>query len=265
MDNRKTGTMLSLLSLPVVILALAWILPNNLQAQEQNGIQVPASGDVVSGIVIIEGIAWDPDFLRYELAFYQEFRPGADWIVFAQGDQAVLYGTLAVWDTTVGLPASPVFQDGQYRLRLRVVRSDYNYEEYYVYGLVIANENTTPTPTTTITATVIAGVTPLSGTALAATARAGVRAIPSLTPFPTPTPLALPDNDPLGVNNSEGAPTEEDQTGLLGRLTGIDTSQFSRAFWSGVRIVAFIFAGLAAYWLLRGFFRLIKRYLRASR
>jgi len=265
MDNRKTGTMLSLLSLPVVILALAWILPNYLHAQEQNGILVPASGDVVSGIVIIEGIAWDPDFLRYELAFYQEFRPGADWIVFAQGDQAVLNGTLAVWDTTVGLPDSPVFHDGQYRLRLRVVRSDYNYEEYYVSGLLIANENTTPTPTTTITATLFTDVAPLAGTALAATARAGLRPIPSLTPFPTPTPLALPDNDPLNAGNSEAAPAGANQTGLLGRLTGIDTSQFGRAFWSGVRVVAFIFAGLAGYSLLRGFFRAIKRYLRARR
>jgi hypothetical protein len=177
----------------------------------------------------------------------------------------VISGTLAVWDTTVGFPDSPVFQDGQYRLRLRVVRSDYNYDEYYVSGLLIANENTTPTPTTTITATLITEVTPLSGTALAATARAGVRAIPSLTPFPTPSPLALPDNDPLVLSNSEGAPAEEDQTGLLGRITGIDTSRFSRAFWAGVRIAAFIFAGVAVYWLSRGLFRLIKRYLWARR
>ncbi|HUS94803.1 MAG TPA: hypothetical protein VMZ24_06495 [Patescibacteria group bacterium] len=264
MDNRKTGTALSLLSLPVVILALAWILPKYLQAQEQNGIQVPASGDVVSGIVIIEGIAWDPDFLRYELAFYHESRSGAEWIVFAQGDQAVLNGTLAIWDTTVGLPNSPVFQDGQYRLRLRVVRSDYNYDEYYVSGLVVDNENTTPTPTTPVTATLESDVSPLSGTALAATARAEARPIPSLTPFPTPSPLALPENDPLGANSPEDA-TGDDQTGLFGRLTGIDTRQFSRAFWSGVRIAAFIFAGLAAYWLLRGIFRIIFRYIRASR
>ena len=105
----------------------------------------------------------------------------------------------------------------------------------------------------------------LAGTALAATARAGQRALPSLTPFPTPSPLALPDNDPLGLSNSEGAPAEEDQAGLLGRITGIDTSRFSRAFWAGVRIAAFIFAGLAVYWLLRGLFRLIKRYLWARR
>jgi hypothetical protein len=203
--------------------------------------------------------------LRYELAFYQEFRPGADWIVFAQGDQVVLDGTLAVWDTTVGFPDTPVFQDGSYRLRLRVVRSDYNYDEYFVSGLVIANENTTPTPTATITPTLTTEVRPLSGTALAATARAGVRAIPSLTPFPTPSPLALPDSDPLGADNSAGSTAERDQTGLLDRLTGIDTSRFSRAFWSGVRIAAFVFAGLAVYWLLRAFFRLIKRYLRAGR
>ncbi len=264
MDNRKTGTMLSLLSLPVVILAFAWILPKYLQAQEQNGIKVPASGDVVSGIVTIEGIAWDPDFLRYELAFYYESRSGAQWIVFAQGDQVVLDGTLAIWDTTVGLPSSPVFQDGQYRLRLRVVRNDYNYDEYFVSGLVVNNENTTPTPTTTITATLVSDVPPLSGTALAATTRAEAGPIPSLTPFPTPSPQALPENDSPGTHGSVEA-TGDDETGLLGRLTGIDTGQFSRAFWSGVRIAAFIFAGLAAYWLLRGFFRIVSRHIRASR
>src|SRR5690606_38746586 len=69
-------------------------------AQAPNGISSPPEGETVSGIVLVEGTATDPAFLRYELAFNR----GADWIVFAEGTRPVQQGTLAVWDTTVGYP-----------------------------------------------------------------------------------------------------------------------------------------------------------------
>ena len=48
----------------------------------------------------------------------------------------MLNGPLAIWDTTVGREINaPVWPDGRYRLRLRVVRTDYNYDEYFVTDL----------------------------------------------------------------------------------------------------------------------------------
>lgn len=238
--------------------------PKPANAQAQNGFSEPEAGAVLSGIVIIKGTAQDFNFLRYELAFYQESRPGADWVVFAQGDQAVIDGTLAVWDTTVGLPNTPVFPDGRYRLRLRIVRQDYNYDEYFLGGLTISNESATPTATLQADGTTTLTPVPLSATDMAATAQFNVRALPSLTPFPTPTADSAQAAAPLGPAASEDSVEAIDSGGLLDQLTSIDTGRFGRAFLLGVRIVIYIFIALALYLLLRGLLRLIRRYIRSN-
>jgi hypothetical protein len=244
----------------VVILAgLSWII-QDAHAQAGNGILEPADGDSVSGIVIIQGSAVHPQFLRYELAFLQESRPGADWIVFAQGDQPVQDDILAVWDTTIGQPVSPVFPDGQYRLRLRVVRDDYNYNEFFVSGLSIANLSLTPSPTATLTTTLRATPTLASSAELEATRRAATGVLPTLTPFPTPSPPPVTDSGILGLTSP--AEDEEEQGGLLGRIVEIETARFGRAFWFGVTVVIFIFAALALYVLLRGAWRRVRRLIR---
>ena len=247
--------------LVVAILAgLSLIVARSAYAQAGNGISVPADGDSVSGIVIIQGSAIHPQFLRYELAFLQELRPGADWIVFAQGDQPVQDDILAVWDTTVGQPVSPVFPDGQYRLRLRVVREDYNYNEFFVSGLSIANLSVTPSPTSTLTTTVQSTPTLPTGSELEATRRAATGILPTLTPFPTPSPLPIPAGGRPGP--TDRAEADEEQGGLLSRFVDIETSRFGRAFWFGVTVVLYIFAGLALYVLLRGAWRRLRRIVR---
>src|SRR5690606_20621533 len=130
------------LSLLVSILFVA----TPVQAQFQSGISSPESGDTIAGVVIVQGTANHESFLRYEVAFDN----GNDWIVFAEGEQPVVNGSLAVWDATVGQPQDPVFPDGTYRLRLRVVRQDYNYDEYLVENIIVSNGGSpTPTPTPT--------------------------------------------------------------------------------------------------------------------
>lgn len=244
----------------VVILAgLSWTLVRDAYAQAGNGIFEPADGDSIGGIVIIQGSAVHPQFLRYELAFLQESRPGADWIVFAQGDQPVQDDILAVWDTTVGQPVSPVFPDGQYRLRLRVVREDYNYNEFFVSGLSIANLSVTPSPTATLTTTLQSTpALPTSGE-VEATRRAATGILPTLTPFPTPSPPPLPEGGVPGAIIPAG---DAEQGGLLNRFVDIETSRFGRAFWFGVTVVFYIFAGLALYVLLRGAWRKLRRMIR---
>jgi hypothetical protein len=236
-------------------------LYNPAEAQAQNGFVQPISGDVLSGIVIVQGTAADANFLRYELAFLNE-SGGGDWIVFAQGDQQVIDGTLAVWDTTVGGPANRIFPDGRYQLRLRVVRQDFNYDEYFVINLTIANDSGTPTPTPTLTTTVPAETAAPSGveTVPPLLTQPAPDVLPSLTPFPTLTPQATPVNAPLGPGSGSSGETEESQ-GVFEQISGIDAGQFESAFWQGVRFVLAIFGLLAAYLLLRGFFRRLWRLL----
>jgi hypothetical protein len=236
-----------------------WHVP--VQAQTQNGFTAPVEGDVLSGIVIVEGTAADSSFLRYELAFRHETGPNSDWIVFAQGDQPVINGTLAVWDTTVGSSTNRVFPDGRYQLRLRVVRQDFNYDEYFVSNLTIANDSGTPTPTPTLTTTVESEAATPEGaeTALPQLTQPAPDVLPSLTPFPTPSPQATPVNEPLGPGSDGGQDTTEERQGVFEQISGIDTGLFGSAFWQGVKFVAAIFGLLAAYLLLRGVFRRLWR------
>jgi len=223
-------------------------------AQAANGIIQPGSGETVSGVVNVIGTAVHPDYLRYELAFRHVSDPTADWIVFAEGSEPVNQGTLAVWDTTVGRDVgTPVFPDGTYQLRLRVVRTDYNYDEYFVTNLVVANDGPTPTPTTP------AASTPDLATIPAAAETAVFQqptALPSLTPFPTPTLPAVPSSSETAVGSN--APLEENN-GVLDQLASVDTGRFGRAFWQGVRLTGLIFAALFLYLLLRGLFRWVWR------
>lgn len=243
-----------LLAVAGLLLLALWVGIETGAAQAQNGISSPREGDTMAGIVLVEGTATDPAFLRYEVAFNR----GGDWIVFADGSRQVQQGTLAVWDTTIGYPGAPVFPDGVYQLRLRVVRQDYNYDEYFVRNIVLANESATPTAT----ATEAAGAPPAAvGTATPASdapVEGGAPApLPSLTPFPTPT---VP---PTAVSVLAGGPaaTQESGSGLAQRLEAIDTNQFSRAFWRGARVALYAFAALAAYLLLRAVLRRLWRYV----
>lgn len=275
-ENRVPARGLILCSLSFG-LGILWFLVSGMQAStvvlaqeaSANGISQPASGSVISGTVIVQGTATDPNYLRYELAFFQDANPGAGWIVFAEGDQQVVDGTLAVWDTTAGRAVgAPIFPDGGYRLRLRVVRTDYNYDEYYVDGLAIVNEGTiTPTPTLTPTVTVAPPATAESAPAAPqpqATSRFHQpTALPSLTPFPTVTPPATPANQTLG---STVGPTDggDGGGGVLGQVASVDTGRFARAFWQGVTITGYIFAALALYLIFRGIGRRLWRILWAK-
>lgn len=214
-------------------------------AQASSGISAPESGAVVAGVVEVQGTAVHPDYLRYELAFYREANPGAGWIVFAEGSNQVVSGTLAVWDTTVGREVgSPVFPDGIYRLRLRVVRTDYNYDEYFVLNVLVSNSDPTPTPTITATVTAVPG---LAATAAATSAFAQPTPLPSLTPFPTPTVPLAADSE---VTNNAITPTPANG-GLIAQAQQIDSSRIGRAFSLGMMAALLLFGLLLLYLLLR--------------
>jgi hypothetical protein len=154
---------------------------------------------------------------------------------------------------------APVFPDGLYQLRLRVVRTDYNYDEYFVGNLQVSNGDATPTPESTREG---AGTTQAPAVTAGPTSIATTRPdiLPTLTPFPTPTPQATPADDPALAIAGEGDDSG-DGPGLFDQLGAVDTNRFSRAFWQGVRVSLFLFGGLAAYLLFRSLFRRFWRLL----
>lgn len=219
-------------------------------AQTGSGITAPAPGETIAGVVEVRGTAVHPDYLRYELAFTNQ-ATGSDWIVFAEGSQPVVDGVLAVWDTIVGQAiGAPVFPDGRYQLRLRVVKTDFNYDEYFVTDLIIQNQGPTPTPTPDETAVGLTAtaVVPILPTSSGDSSFQQLTPLPSLTPFPTPTP---PPTVVSGTPSLPQAAGNETDGGLLGQLEAVETDQVGSAFWLGIRLTVGLFLVAGGYLLLR--------------
>lgn len=171
-----------------VVLALVPFL--SVWAQPSGQITSPRDRASVRGLVPIEGSATHPQFQKYELHFGPEPHPGDQWTPIGNSPffVPVVQGRLALWDTTV-------IPDGLYSLRLRVVRLDGNYDEYFVRGIQVANTRPTETPTRAATPTPAPPTeTPLP----TATIVIGVPTVPTFTPRPTdtPSPTAPPTATP---------------------------------------------------------------------
>ena len=243
----------------VAVYLLITLWANVTAQQPANGITEPAAGETIAGVVVVQGTATDPDWLRYELAFRPEFAANDDWIVFADGDQPIIASTLAIWDTTVGRnTGSPIFPDGSYRLRLRVVRTDFNYDEYFVTNITISNDEATPTPTMTPTETIEgAAVFPTTAPNHTPAPFQQPTTIPTLTPFPTPSPLPTSANAPLGPD----IPENDSSGGILAQLENVEVGRFTTAFWLGAKWVAILFGLGAGYLLLRWLLRRLWRFI----
>lgn len=128
----------------IALLFLAWLalpLPRAarpIQAQVTSGITFPAAGLTVSGVVTVLGTATIGDFQRYELYYKPSAADDSAYTYFADGVEEVFDGPLGLWDTN-DLPAD------EYTLRLRVVRNDANYMEYFT-SQVYVNPSAPPTP-----------------------------------------------------------------------------------------------------------------------
>lgn len=82
----------------------------------------PAPGTVVSGVVPVVAIADHPAFVKWQLDLMIY---GAQETFLAVGDwKAPQASQIFTWDTAL-------YPNGDHLLRLRVVRSDYNYDEYF--------------------------------------------------------------------------------------------------------------------------------------
>jgi hypothetical protein len=133
-----------------------------LRAQAQSAITSPAPGSAISGDVTIQGTAVIEPFQKYELHYKLEPSGDDAYIYFDGRTSPVVNGQLGVWRAS-GLPP------GTYSLRLRVVKADGNYAEYFSPNLTL-NQGAAATPT------------------LAASPTFTPTATPTFTPAPSPTP-----------------------------------------------------------------------------
>ncbi len=205
-------------------------------------INSPAGGSTVTGVVPVSGSALHPEFDRYEL--YYTVEPGENWVFIGEpGRQQVNNGFLGNWNTG-GLP------DGNYSLRLRVVRRDGNYDEGYARNVVVAN-TTPPTPTPEPTATpgeiaplpqpVDAVVTPTSE---ATPTPVSVEQPEIPTPTPRPSPTATPEANQVAV-------VAEEDSGSGSLTSAVDTASLRASFVRGITIAGAVFLAAGAFFGIR--------------
>jgi hypothetical protein len=169
----------------LVAIQAGWVAQRS-QAQGLAQIASPRDRAEVRGLVPIEGSATHPQFQKYEVHYASEPTPGDQWTPVGNSPFSVpvVQGRLALWDTTV-------IPDGLYSLRLRVVRLDGNYDEYFVRGIQVVNTRPMATPTPAATAT------RAGPTAVPTATPTVVIAVPTvLSPTPQPTDTPLPTNTP---------------------------------------------------------------------
>jgi hypothetical protein len=127
---------------------------------EANGITNPADGSTVSGSVDVMGYASAPEFSKWQLDILPGGAEDAASFLALGEESGVFTHTL---DTTA-------YPNGDYALRLRVVTTDSNYQEF-VNNFTIANAAAAPAATTTTAETMTpeAAATPAAAPSAAAT------------------------------------------------------------------------------------------------
>jgi hypothetical protein len=139
----RPGVVLIRVALFIVVLAGS-LLPWGEPLQAQSGITSPATGAAISGDVPIFGTAVIDPFQKYELHYKLE----------PSGDDAYIYfygNTVPVTDAQLGVWQAGGLAPGIYSLRLRVVKNDGNYAEYFTHNLSVNQSAVTPTPEVTPT------------------------------------------------------------------------------------------------------------------
>jgi hypothetical protein len=268
-NSTRSRSLIQLAALILLLVSVPLFFVPGPHLSAQSGITSPAPGSVIAGDVPIIGAAIIEPFQKYELHYKIE-PSGDDGFVYFDGSTSpVANGQLGVW-RAAGLPP------GLYTLRLRVVKADGNYAEFFAPNLSV-NQGAAPTATpSTPTETPTSGVpTPTYTPAPSATPNVGAVVQPQLeTPAaPTPgtgqslpaTPLpgdaaaqpvaaivatSLPGDLGPAQPSSVGAIVEPDTSANSTRQLGeaLSINRLREQFYRGVRISAAIFlVALALY------------------
>jgi len=179
----------------LVLLAVGLVRGQWVAAQVP-GIISPRDNAVVAGSVAILGTAIHPEFWKYELYFSPMI--SQEWVFVGQvHEKAVVNGQLEIWHTQT-------VPDGAYQLRLRVVRRDGNYDEYFVRNISVSNTTPTVTPTLEATPTRASTPTPLPPTPTIVVEQPQ---LPTATPKPTANQPTVPETqvEPTAANSPPSA------------------------------------------------------------
>lgn len=223
------------------------------QAQSTSSISSPAPGAAINGDVPIFGTAVIDPFQKYELHYKQDPSGDDAFIYFAGGTSPVQNGQLGVWQAGALPP-------GNYTLRLRVVKVDGNYAEFFSPNVSVNQAPSAPTPTTTPAETPT--VTPTYTPAPQPTPVVGQVTQPQVEgDAPTPTPTAIVAAGEAGqvpapggllptatpINGGTGADQPEPTDSLTRQLgESLSLERLRTQFFNGMRISAALLIGFAA-------------------
>ncbi len=253
---------LSTIHLSLLVLALVsvlWLPASSALAQSGPGITSPGTGSSVRGSVAVRGTASSDSFARYELYFKQEPSGDESYIWFAGNTAQVFDGELGTWQTGDLAP-------GTYTLRLRIVRPDGNYGEFFARDLRVNLEAPTPTPTETPS-----GPTPTPipiDTPTPITQPTPVVVSVTQPDLAEPTPTATPELVALGSGSDSqpatdgeprtvSAPAASSEGNAITRELGaaVSLDRLSERFFTGARwsvgVFLIIFAVFAAKRLIQ--------------
>lgn len=238
--TRPVKVELLTLLLAAALSLLVWLLPAlPVHAQATAQIGSPRDRAEVRGLVPVEGSATHPSFQKYEVHYGPEPNPGDQWTPIGGSPFSVpvVQGRLALWDTTI-------IPDGLYSLRLRVVRADGNYDEYFVRGVRVTNSRPPDTPTPSEpTAT----PRPAGPTAVPTASPTIVIAVPTVSsPTPRPTDTPAPTSTPQPTRVPMNLPFQN-----VG----------GAACW-GVGVTTGLFVGVGLLFALKGSIVTLLRWLR---
>ncbi|MBC8249885.1 MAG: hypothetical protein H8E90_09425 [Anaerolineales bacterium] len=213
---------LALCLLAALLMGLSLVRLEAAPPQQGAVITSPSDRDVVRGRVVIKGTATNSNFWKYEIHYAPEPNPTDQWRLVGDVQYVqVTDGRLETWDTSL-------VSDGTYSLRLRVVRGDGNYDEYYVRQISVVNAQPTETPTATPTPAATRTPLPPTPTVI-------IEQPPTGTPRPTSTP------GPAGVT-----PEPQTETGL-----NITAQGLGKAFLYGAGATIGLFLLMAIITTLR--------------
>lgn len=214
------------------------------QQTGQSGITSPEQGSSVSGPVPIMGTATGSPFARYELSFKEASRGEEHYAYFGGETRQVVNGQLGVWHTDVLAP-------GTYTLRLRVVRPDGNYGEFFVHNISVSKEPITPTPDEpTATPIPIDTPTPYPQPTVAEV-RVEQPNVEGAADQPTATPPPPSQTESGGTTEGQSSSTNQgpivQSPGILGDLgETLALERLRDHFFTGVRWSAGLFLLLGA-------------------
>ena len=218
----------------ILILAVLWLFQSagvlaapRQQGQDIGNITDPSSNAIVQGAVQIIGSADHPAFQFYIIEFSPEPVTGNQWQIIGNiHETPVINGVLENWDTTI-------IPDGSYTLRLRVVRLDGNYTEFFSQQVVVGNAQPAPTDTPAPTPTLQTLIPTVTPTDLPPTPAIIIEQpiVETPTPRPVLTPPSLEDPDEGGS--------------FIPEIRGISMAAFRNAclFGGGLMFVVFLFFG----------------------